>query len=84
MSNFSTHCHPTSPHRPTLAALQAAVDECEALLKQWEPLRPQFSVGMVCSHDHMGCIEADALNMALTTLTMATTTLTKEPTPWPH
>ena len=30
-----------------LAALQAAVDEYEALLKQLEPLRAEFSVGLV-------------------------------------
>ena len=30
-----------------LAALQAAVDEYDALLKQLEPLRAEFSVGLV-------------------------------------
>ena len=37
-----------------LAALQATVDEYEALLKQLEPLRVEFSVGLVTGRTTWG------------------------------
>ena len=39
--------HDPATSQVELAALQAAVDDLDALLKQLEPLRPQFSVGLV-------------------------------------
>jgi hypothetical protein len=39
--------HDPATSQAELATLQATVDDLDALLKQLEPLRPQFSVGMV-------------------------------------
>ena len=39
--------HDPATPQTELVALQAAVDDLDALLKQLEPLRPQFSVGLV-------------------------------------
>ena len=39
--------HDPATPQTELAALQTAVDDLDALLKQLEPLRPQFSVGLV-------------------------------------
>ena len=39
--------HDPATPQAELAALQAAVDDFDARIKQLEPLRPQFSVGMV-------------------------------------
>lgn len=39
--------HDPATPQAELATLQAAVDDLDALLKRLEPLRPQFSVGLV-------------------------------------
>ena len=39
--------HDPATSQAGLGALQTAVDDLDALLKQLEPLRPQFSVGLV-------------------------------------